>query len=146
MVNGRESHRLQVIVAGYGPVGRFVTEKLEQAGADVTIIETNEKTVEGQQKLGKRVILGDATEESVLRAAGIEKADALVLAMPDEDIALRACKVARECSPKIFIAARTNFLSKGLMAAQAGADHVTIEEVVTAEAMQRAVVERLCGR
>ena len=54
-----------------------------------------------------------------------------------------ACRVARELSPNIYIAARTNFVSKGLLATQAGADHVVIEEVITAQAMKEAIIEHL---
>lgn len=136
------SHR-RVIVAGFGPVGRCVTEKLERAGFDVTIIELNAKTVATQGKLGRKIILGDATQQAVLHEAGIEGADALVLAVPGEEEALVACSVARQLNPDVFIAARTNFLSKGMLAAQAGADHVTVEEVVTADAMGDAVAAKL---
>jgi len=58
---------------------------------------------------------------------------------------VEACRVARELNPDIFIAARTNFVSKGMLCTQAGADCVIIEEIVTAKAMQRAITERLNG-
>jgi Trk K+ transport system NAD-binding subunit len=132
-----------IIVAGYGPVGRATTEKLVEIGARVTIIELNRRTVERQTKLGVRIVHGDATDESVLHEAGIEHADALVLAMPNEDIAIKACEVARRLSPDLFIAARTNFLSKGMLAQQIGATHVVVQEVVTAEAMRQVVMHHL---
>lgn len=133
----------KVIVAGYGPVGRCVAQKLDQVGCEVTIIEMNPKTVEKQTALGRRIILGDATQADVLHEAGIENADALVLAVPGEEQALVACRIARQLNDHIFIAARTNFLSKGMLATQAGADHVTVEEVVTADAMKDAVTAHL---
>jgi hypothetical protein len=34
----------------------------------------------------------------------------------------------------------------GMIAQQAGADHVTVEEIVTAAAMRDAVIERLIGK
>lgn len=134
---------LHVIVAGYGPVGRAVAEQLERADADVTIVELNTTTIERQQQLRKVCVFGDVSDEDTLRRAGIERADALILTVPDEDRALRACEVARRLNPHIFIAARTNFLSKGLLATRAGADEVIVEEVVTAEAMKQAVLRRV---
>lgn len=133
---------LRIIVAGFGPVGRAIIEQLPKEGVNVTIIEMNEATVATQAKLGRLTVHGDATDPQVLKAAGIEKADVLILAMPDEQAAIAACQVARKLAPSIYIAARANFLSHGLMCSQAGADHVTVEEVVTADAMRKAVMGR----
>ena len=133
----------RIIVAGYGPVGRVVTERLERDGLAVTIIELNLDTIARQLALDKRVVYGDVSNPDVLTRAGIHEASALVLAVPDEDCAVRACGVARRMNPGIFILARTNFLSKGMLASRAGADAVVIEEVVTAEAMQQRLFEHL---
>ncbi len=142
--NGEASHAVRrIIVAGYGPVGRVVAEQLERDGMTVKIVETNLDTIEKQLTLDKTVIYGDVSDPDVLRRAGILEAEALILTIPDEEAALKACETARLLAPNIFIAARTNYLSKGLLIAQAGADKVVIEEVVTAEAMRDAVCEHL---
>ncbi|MEX0886584.1 MAG: NAD(P)-binding protein [Phycisphaeraceae bacterium] len=135
-----------VIVAGFGPIGRTAVQKLEDAGVQVTVIELNEQTIEHLLERQRQVVQGDVTRPDTLRAARIEQAQALILTIPDEEAAVAACRVARELNPGIFIAARTNFLSKGLLATQAGADEVVVEEVVTAEAMQRAVMGYLVPR
>ncbi|MBB6429603.1 NAD-binding protein [Algisphaera agarilytica] len=129
------------IVVGFGPVGRLVAEGLADAGFEVTILETNPKTVEQQRSLGRRVLLGDARLADDLIAAGIETADTMVLTMPNEEDALTACRVAHGIRPEVFISARTNFVSKGMLAMQNGADHVVVEELVTAEAMRKAIVD-----
>lgn len=141
----RSARVRRIIVAGYGPVGRTVAEQLEEAGAQVTIIDANVSTIERQQALDKHVVHGDVRDPEVLRAAGIDSADALILAIPDEREAVAACGVARKLNPHIYLAARTNFVSQGLLAREAGADHVVIEEIATAEAMQRAVMQQLLG-
>jgi len=135
------SRRPLAIVAGYGPVGRTVEEKLRQSGFDAVIVDLNPNTIRKQSSLDRPVVYGSCADGEVLRKAGIERADALILAIPDEDAAIEACRVARSLNPRIFIAARTSFLSRGMLASQVGADAVVVEEVVTAEAMQRAVVE-----
>ncbi len=133
------------IVAGYGPVGRLVAERLEEHGLAVTILELNLDTVERQLDLNRRVCYGDVLDPQSLRTAGIERSDALILAIPNEQAAVEACRIARELQPDIFIAARTNFFSQGMLASKAGADAVVVEEVVTAEAMRQAVVDALIG-
>lgn len=132
-----------VIVAGYGPVGRVVCDLLEKARFDVTVIDINSRTTEKQHPHKRLFVHGDVRNPTVLMQAGVRKATALILGIPDEDQAVVACRVARELSPNIFIAARTNFVSKGLLATQAGADHVVIEEVITAQAMKEAIMEHL---
>ncbi len=132
-----------VLIAGYGPVGRVVADLLEKIGVAVTVIDRNAVTCERQAQLDRRVVHGDASDPAVLRDAGLCDADALILAIPDEDEAIQACRVARQINQDIFIAVRTNYLSKGLGATVAGADSVVVEEVVTAEAMKAAVLEGL---
>lgn len=138
-----EARDCHVIVAGYGPVGRLCAKQLESTGFNVTIVEISEATVAKQLKLDKDIVFGSASDADTLRAAGIDKARALIVTIPDEDEALEACRVARQLNENLFIAARTNFLSKGMLCRSAGADQVVVEEVVTAEAMRRAVVDSL---
>lgn len=135
----------RAIVAGYGVVGRMVALELERSGLAVTIIELNLKTIEKQLVLDKNVVYGNVLDPETLRKAGIDQADVFVLAVPNEDDAIKACAVVRELNPDIFIAARTNFVSRGMLCTQAGADCVIVEEVVTAQAMQQAITNKLNG-
>jgi len=138
-----KSENQRVIVAGFGPVGRVQVDRLEALGQPVTLIELNSDTVFKQNQLGRHAVLGDASDPVVLAQADIIHAHALLLTMPDEDAALRACIEARKLAPNIFIAARTNYISRGLLASANGADYVVIEELVTAQAMADAVVDQL---
>jgi Trk K+ transport system NAD-binding subunit len=122
-----------------------VTQRLEESGVEVTIVEVNLETITRQLRLDKRVYFGSVTQEQTLRQAGIDRADALILTIPDEHTVLEACRVARQLNKTIYIAARANFLSMGMLCQQAGADHVTVEEVVTAESMRDVVVQQLTG-
>jgi CPA2 family monovalent cation:H+ antiporter-2 len=135
----------RAIVAGYGVVGRMVALELERGKLEVTIIEMNLDTIERQLDLDKKIVYGDVLDPGTLQRAGIEQADVLVLAVPNEEDAVKACGVARELNPNIYIAARTNFVSKGMLCTQAGADCVIVEEIVTAQAMQAAVTEAING-
>lgn len=131
------------IVAGFGPVGRAVADTLEKRGVIVTVIELNPRTVEKQHAMGRSIVYGDAGIPDVLHKAGLDRAEAIVLTMPDEEAVLRACRVIRQNKPDIFIAARLNVLSKALQAMQQGADHTVVEELATAEAMAKQVIIKL---
>ncbi len=134
------------IVAGFGPVGRAVADKLERHGVRITVVELNAHTVEKQQTLGRTIIYGDVANPEVLERAGVRGADAVILTVPDEEAVLRACRFIRLAKPDVFIAARLSALSKALQAMQLGADHTVVEEMATAEAMAAEVVIKLQQR
>jgi len=135
-----------VVVAGFGVVGRAVCERFDTLGVVYTIIDFNPATVSTQGMLGRRVVFGDISNPEVLETAGVRSADAVILTIPDEDAVLRACEAVRAMNPSTFISARTNFLSKGMMASRLGADHVTVEELATAESMAHEVITQLTER
>lgn len=145
-VAGAAFHLRHVVLAGYGVVGRAVADRLDTMGIRYTIIEYNPSTVEKQMKMGRSIVYGDAANADVLESAGVRHADAVILTIPDEDAVLRACQTVRAIRPDAFIAARTNFLSKGMLATRLGADHVTVEEIATAEAMAWEVTKQLAER
>lgn len=136
----------RVIIAGFGPVGRSIEEQLAKRDIPVTIIELNPGTVRRQQSLNRTIIFGDASHPDVLDSAGLIDAAALVLTMPDDEAMLRACKAARTLSPSVFISARAGYLSTSHQAMQAGADHVVVEEMATAQSMAAQVTRELDQR
>jgi len=131
------------IVVGFGPVGRLVTEQLEADGYAVTLIERNTTAVNIQLALSRSVVAGHAEEDNILIEAGIHSANTIVITIPDEQAALNICRAARALNASIFIAARANHMSHGLLCQQAGADHVTIEELAAAKDMSAAIHDRI---
>lgn len=135
-----------IIIAGFGVVGRNLAEHFGAAGLPFTIVELNPTTVSRQRKLGRSIIFGDVANPEVLETAGIHCAEAVILTIPDDEATLRACRSIRQMAPKVFIAARTANLSRAIVATDLGADHVTVEEVATAQEMARQVMSRLESR
>ncbi|MDP1662111.1 MAG: cation:proton antiporter [Phycisphaerales bacterium] len=138
--------REHVVIAGFGVVGRAIADRLEIAGLPFCIVDLNQQTIKTQRKLGRHALYGDVSNPDVLESAGVDHAAGVVLTIPDDEATLRACRVVRTLSPHVFIAARTSFLSKAIAATQLGADHVTVEEVATADTMARQVMDRLASR
>lgn len=132
-----------VIVAGFGPAGRYLTDKLEAAGIETHIIELNYDTVREQMKNGREITFGDASNPEVLSSAGLDIAEALLLTIPDDEAALRALKCAREQRPDVFVAMRVASQSHQQTALDAGANQVVVEETATAEQMLRGISNRL---
>ncbi len=133
----------RVIIAGFGPVGRALADELSRRHVPFTIIEANPQTVRAQQALGRHAVHGDATDPAVLRQAGIDRASALAITIPDPDAALRACRAARSLAPGIHITARVTHMSQAMLAHEAGADSVTVEELATAQALAESFTDLL---
>ncbi len=147
-INARpmQTGQRRAIVGGYGQVGRTVVAALLERGVRCSIVEINSECVRDRrmEETGEhRFIFGDVSNPEVLETAGIHESDALVLTMPDEQSALRACAIARRLKPNIFITARITFASQSRMARELGADVVIVEEAETARGMKEAVLARL---
>jgi CPA2 family monovalent cation:H+ antiporter-2 len=130
---------MRAIIAGYGLVGRAVSDELKKMGVTATIVELNPSTVRKQTELGRAVVFGDVSSVEVLENAGVHKADVLILTIPDEESVLRACRMAKEMKPDIYVVVRCSYVSQGILAASLGADGVVVEEMATAKDMERAV-------
>ncbi|HKQ48821.1 MAG TPA: NAD(P)-binding protein [Phycisphaerae bacterium] len=128
-----------VIIAGFGVGGRFIAEYLKQHRIPFVIVEMNPETCATQRTLGIETIHGDITDEAILRQAGVESANVLALALPDEAAALRATEVANRLCPEIHIIAATRYTSTGLSALQKGADEVIVAEQAVAHEFYRRI-------
>lgn len=135
--------RRHVIIAGFGVVGRNLAEHIAAAGVPFTVIELNPATVRRQRELGRSILFGDAANADVLESAGVRNAEAVLLTIPDDDATLRACRTIRALAPNVYIAARTSYLSRAIVATELGADHVTVEEVATARQMAEQVMRKV---
>lgn len=132
-----------IIIAGFGVVGRNLAEHFSARDIDFTIVDLNTGTVLRQNELGHKTVYGDISNIDVLESAGLHDAEAVVITIPDDDMALRAVTTIRRSRPDVFIAVRAGYLSRAIMAHEAGADHVTIEEVATAQDMAVKVLDQL---
>ena len=138
---GPDTPARHVVIGGYGPIGRLVAEGLHAAGIHYTIVEVNPGTVQQQSHRGESIVYGDVSNTEVLRSAGLEHADALVITIPDEEAVLRTCAVARRLAPNLIITARTRTAGRASAAAAHGADHVISDEIAAADAMQKTVLQ-----
>ncbi len=76
----RLSHH--VILCGYGRIGQILAHQLAAKKQPFVVIDSNPEVIAEAQTHDFLVLLGDATEEAVLEAAGVERARTLVTALP----------------------------------------------------------------
>ena len=98
----------QVVLVGYGRVGRRVAKALDARGIPYVVAEQNRELVEGLRKKGMVAVSGNASEPSVLIQAHIAEAAMLVIATPDPLDARHMADTARRLNPDIEIVLRTH--------------------------------------
>jgi voltage-gated potassium channel len=95
-----------VIIAGYGRMAEVVCRELEEADVEFIIIESSAQRFADAEERNYHVLNASATDEDVLRAAGIEKARVFVSLLPDDADNLFAILSARELNPDLSIITR----------------------------------------
>jgi voltage-gated potassium channel len=110
-----------VIVCGWGRVGRTIASYVTGAGSDVVVVD---RDAERLAQAGGLTVHGDATDDAVLRAAGIDRARTLVAALDTDAANLYVTLSGRALRPDLFIVARARVESAEAKLTQAGADRV----------------------
>ena len=96
----------QVLVVGYGRVGRLVGDMLRRHDLPWVAAEQDAKLVEQGRRAGEAIFFGDASRAEFLMRCGLAEAPALVITMDDPEGAESIVAVARELRPDLTIVAR----------------------------------------
>lgn len=123
----------KTIVAGYGEVGQIVAERLEAVDLPYTVVDEIDQ--EGVD------VVGDATDPDVLRAAGVEDARSVVLALPDDTATEFATLVVRDINPDAEIVARAESAGAIQKTYRAGAEYVLSLATVSGRAIASEVLD-----
>ncbi len=126
------------VICGYGQVGQAIVEALIDAGNDVVLIDRDTDINPGDLHL----LCGDATHDSTLRDAGIERASSLVVALDSDADNLYVALSARALCSELFIVARANSPDALPKLHQAGADRVINPHQIGGAHMAAAALRR----
>jgi voltage-gated potassium channel len=96
------------IVCGAGRVGAGVIRDISRSGHDLVVIEGDESIADRLLAQGQMVLMGDATSEEVLKAAGIERARGIVCAVSSDPDNLYITLTARDLNKDLRIISRAN--------------------------------------
>jgi CPA2 family monovalent cation:H+ antiporter-2 len=99
----QEYLRDQVVIIGYGGVGRRISENLIQQNIKVVIAEENREIVEKLRFEGIAAVSGEATEPYVLIQAHIQHARLLVISPMDISDIHRIIDIAKQLNPEIQV-------------------------------------------
>jgi CPA2 family monovalent cation:H+ antiporter-2 len=124
--------KAKAVIVGYGPVGRTASRILNDFDISLTVIDLNLDTVRNLVESGQAAIFGDASQQEILEAAGIKKADYLLVTIPDALTRTAVVLNAKELNPRLHVFARARYLEERAWLDEIGATDVCIEEAETA--------------
>ena len=132
----------QVVLVGYGRVGRRIGQMLADHGIPYIVAEENRELVERLRREGLAAVAGDASDPAVLIQAHIAKAALLVIATPDTFDVRKMIETARALNPEIETIVRTHNEEEAALLQQETAEKVYFGEAELANAMSHHVLER----
>src|SRR5262245_50833821 len=132
----------QVVLVGYGRVGRRIGEALDERGIPYVVAEQNREVVERLRARGIAAVSGDASDPAVLIQAHIAEASMLVVATPDTFDVRQMIDTARRLNPTIETVVRTHNEEEMLLLERETAETIYLGEAELAKAMSRHILER----
>lgn len=132
-----------VIVLGFGHMGETLARVFSRARVPFRILDLNPDRVRKGMERNLPIEYGDATNDTVLKRAGIEKARGLVVVLSDPRATRQAVRLCRSLAPGLFILVRTRYLNEIPDLSALGADEIVAEEFETSLEIAGRALRRL---
>ena len=136
----------QVVLVGYGRVGRRVASVLAAHDIPLVVAEQNRELVEKLRAQGMAAVFGDAVEPAVLIQAHIARAHMLVIATPDTLNVQQIIATARLLNPGIETVVRSHGEEEAVRLEKECGSTVFMGEEALAQAMAGHVLARAAAR
>jgi len=136
----------QVVLVGYGRVGRRIADALSERAIPYVVAEQNREQVEDLRKQGIAAVSGNAADPAALIQAHIADAAMLVITTPDPVGTRQMAQTARTLNPDIEIVLRTHSEDESLLLRKEGIGTVFFGEDELAKGMTTHVLQRFAPR
>ena len=121
-----------VVLCGYGRIGRILAKELHRKDQPFVVVDNDPDAIADAQSQGFLVRMGDANEEEVLISAGIERAKALVTALPSDAANVFLTLTARQLNGEVEIIARAEAPVNEKKLYRSGANRVVLPTAIGA--------------
>ncbi|QJE00633.1 Kef family K(+) transporter [Massilia forsythiae] len=135
----------QVVLVGYGRVGRRIAEELTRQGIHFVVAEQNRDMVEELRRRDQPAVAGNAAEPAVLIQAHIARASMLVIATPDTFHVRAMIETAKALNPAIQCVVRTHNEEEARLLREETGGTVLVGEYELARSMTRHVLDGLAA-
>ena len=132
----------QVVIVGYGVIGKTLADALLSRQIPFVVAEQNRETVEKLRSAGVAAVYGDAVEPAVLIQAHVAEASLLVITANDPVAIGKMVETARTLNPEIGIMVDAEDLSTAQILEGARLGQVFFSDRLVAEAMVKAIEQR----
>lgn len=112
----------RVIVCGFGRYGNIVGRFLKANGVNTTVLDLDSERVELLRKMGLRVYYGDAMNYNLLKAAGADTAEMIIIALDTPEKCLDVIHTVKKHFPDLHILVRAydradayEFMDEGIL-------------------------------
>ncbi len=121
-----------VILCGYGRYGKEIAAHLQKAKIPFVVIDNDTEEIEAIQKSEAKILYvqDDATHDEALQTAGIQRARALISALPDDINNVYTVLTARQLNKRIIIISRVASQKSEKKLKLAGANEVVMPEQI----------------
>ncbi|WP_234266286.1 YbaL family putative K(+) efflux transporter [Hydrogenophaga sp. NFH-34] len=133
----------QVVLVGYGRVGRRIAGTLRERGLPFVVAEQNRELVDALRRDGMAAVSGDAGTPEVLIQAHIARAAMLVVAIPDTVNVRKMVEIARTLNPGIEVVLRTHNEEEAALLRQESLGEVFLGEHELARGMAAHILSRV---
>jgi CPA2 family monovalent cation:H+ antiporter-2 len=133
----------QVVLVGYGQVGRGIAQQLVAGGIPCVVTDHNRELVESLRNAGLAAVWGNAAEPEVLIQAHIAHAAMLVIAVADTLHVRQMAETARALNPGIEIVVRSHSEEESALLRADGIGTVVVRDEALAQCMARHVLQRV---
>lgn len=132
-----------IIVAGIGRFGQVVNRMIGASGYRTTVLDHDIRAIELMRRFGYKGFYGDPTRPEVLHAAGLARAEVLVVAVDDPEAAVKLVGYARRERPDLHIVARAKDRVNVFELYNAGADDIVRENFDSSLRAARYVMQHM---
>ncbi|WP_312519467.1 YbaL family putative K(+) efflux transporter [Massilia sp.] len=133
----------QVVLVGFGRVGRRIADDLTARGVHFVLAEQNRELVEAARERGIPAVVGNAAEPVVLIQAHIARAAMLVIATPDTFDVRKMVEIAKALNPSVQCVVRTHNAEEAELLRKETGGRVFVGEEELAGSMTRHVLDSL---
>ena len=112
-----------VLIIGFGRFGQIAAQALLAKGHKLSLIDTDTEMIRVAAQFGAKVYYGDGTRLDILRAAGIEKLDMVIIAIDKRDQATKIAELIRAEYPLVKVMARAFDRGHALELVKVGVDY-----------------------
>lgn len=128
------------IICGFGRIGSLVADMLRESGVELVVIDNQSTVTQRLEQDHVHYILGEATEDESLLAAGIDRARGLVATVSSDADNVYIVLTAKGMRPDLFVIARATEPGSELKLKRAGADKVVSPYFIGARRIAQTVL------